>query len=73
MASSSSASRIDPELVISHRFLEQESFSYSERDAAIYALGVGACAGMRLTRKSSSTFTIGMVSNPLKYGSFIFP
>ncbi|KAI0530562.1 hypothetical protein KFK09_000106 [Dendrobium nobile] len=50
MASSSSAARIDPELVISHKFLE-ESFSYSERDAAIYALGVGACAGDAVDEK----------------------
>ncbi|XP_020579309.1 enoyl-CoA hydratase 2, peroxisomal isoform X2 [Phalaenopsis equestris] len=42
MASSSSAARIDPEIVISHKFPEV-TFSYSERDAAIYALGVGAC------------------------------
>ncbi|WOL05293.1 enoyl-CoA hydratase 2, peroxisomal isoform X1 [Canna indica] len=38
-----SASAIDPELVISHKFSET-SFSYTERDVALYALGVGACA-----------------------------
>lgn len=32
----------DPQLVISHKFNEQ-TVTYTERDAAIYALGVGAC------------------------------
>ncbi|KAK6773035.1 hypothetical protein RDI58_028273 [Solanum bulbocastanum] len=35
-------SGIDPELVISHKFPES-LHTYTERDAAIYALGVGAC------------------------------
>ncbi|XP_020091322.1 enoyl-CoA hydratase 2, peroxisomal [Ananas comosus] len=37
-----SSSSIDPSLVISHKFPER-SFSYTERDVALYALGVGAC------------------------------
>ncbi|KAF3324913.1 Enoyl-CoA hydratase 2 [Carex littledalei] len=41
-SSSISGSKIDPKLVLSHKFAEDE-FSYSERDVAIYALGVGAC------------------------------
>lgn len=36
-------SEFDPEPVISHKFPES-LYSYTERDAAIYALGVGACA-----------------------------
>lgn len=43
MARASSSHPIDPTLIISHKFPES-SFSYSERDVAIYALGVGACA-----------------------------
>ncbi|KAJ3692839.1 hypothetical protein LUZ60_011934 [Juncus effusus] len=35
-------SRIDPQLVLSHKFDQNELF-YCERDVAIYALGVGAC------------------------------
>lgn len=35
-------SEINPELVISHKFPES-LYTYTERDAAIYALGVGAC------------------------------
>ncbi|KAL9259675.1 Enoyl-CoA hydratase 2, peroxisomal-like protein [Drosera capensis] len=35
--------RIDPHLVISHKFPEA-TYQYSERDAALYALGIGACA-----------------------------
>ncbi|XP_057469172.1 enoyl-CoA hydratase 2, peroxisomal-like [Actinidia eriantha] len=34
---------IDPELIISHQFPEK-TYSYTERDVALYALGVGACA-----------------------------
>ncbi|CAL5333449.1 unnamed protein product [Camellia sinensis] len=37
-----SSSLIDPELVISHKFPET-THTYTERDAALYALGVGAC------------------------------
>lgn len=37
-----SSSLIDPELVISHKFPET-TYTYTERDAALYALGVGAC------------------------------
>lgn len=36
-------SAINPELVIYHKFPES-SYTYTERDAAIYALGVGACS-----------------------------
>lgn len=36
-------SDFDPELVVSHKFPER-TYIYNERDAAIYALGVGACA-----------------------------
>ncbi|XP_057811139.1 enoyl-CoA hydratase 2, peroxisomal-like [Salvia miltiorrhiza] len=36
-------SEIDPQLVISHEFPET-TYSYTERDAALYALGVGACS-----------------------------
>ncbi|GAB2215936.1 hypothetical protein Drorol1_Dr00023699 [Drosera rotundifolia] len=35
--------RIDPHLVISHKFPEA-TYRYTERDAALYALGIGACA-----------------------------
>ncbi|XP_059633815.1 enoyl-CoA hydratase 2, peroxisomal [Cornus florida] len=34
---------IDPELIISHKFPEA-TYTYTERDAALYALGIGACA-----------------------------
>ncbi|KAA8528796.1 hypothetical protein F0562_036151 [Nyssa sinensis] len=34
---------IDPELIISHKF-PVATYTYTERDAALYALGVGACA-----------------------------
>ncbi|XP_047938637.1 enoyl-CoA hydratase 2, peroxisomal-like [Salvia hispanica] len=34
---------IDPQLVISYKFPES-TYSYTERDAALYALGVGACS-----------------------------
>ncbi|KAF7829508.1 enoyl-CoA hydratase 2, peroxisomal [Senna tora] len=37
------ASEFDPALLLSHKFPET-TFSYSERDVAIYSLGVGACA-----------------------------
>ncbi|URD78983.1 Enoyl-CoA hydratase 2 [Musa troglodytarum] len=45
-----SAPAIDPDLVISHKFSEI-SFCYTERDAALYALGVGACAGDAVDEK----------------------
>ncbi|KAI4317005.1 hypothetical protein L6164_024919 [Bauhinia variegata] len=38
-----SASDFDPTPILSHKFPET-TYSYTERDAAIYALGVGACA-----------------------------
>ncbi|PKA50259.1 Enoyl-CoA hydratase 2, peroxisomal [Apostasia shenzhenica] len=44
MASLRVKAQFDPELVISHKFPE-DSFSYNERDAVIYALGIGACSG----------------------------
>uniref|UniRef100_A0A5B7C3Q2 Putative enoyl-CoA hydratase 2, peroxisomal n=1 Tax=Davidia involucrata TaxID=16924 RepID=A0A5B7C3Q2_DAVIN len=37
------SSVIDPELIISHKFPEA-TYIYTERDAALYALGIGACA-----------------------------
>ncbi|XP_073276868.1 enoyl-CoA hydratase 2, peroxisomal-like isoform X2 [Primulina huaijiensis] len=36
-------SGIDPQRIISHEF-PQTTFTYTERDAALYALGVGACS-----------------------------
>lgn len=39
----SGSSEFDPELVISHKFPES-LYTYTERDAALYALGIGACA-----------------------------
>ncbi|CAL9781298.1 unnamed protein product [Musa acuminata subsp. burmannicoides] len=49
-SSDRSAPAIDPDLVISHKFSET-SFCYTERDAALYALGVGACAGDAVDEK----------------------
>lgn len=37
------SSGFNPEVFISHQFPET-TYTYNERDAAIYALGVGACA-----------------------------
>ncbi|XP_015887717.1 enoyl-CoA hydratase 2, peroxisomal [Ziziphus jujuba] len=39
----SATSGIDPHLLLSHKFPEA-TYTYSERDAALYALGVGACS-----------------------------
>uniref|UniRef100_A0A0D6QY86 Uncharacterized protein n=1 Tax=Araucaria cunninghamii TaxID=56994 RepID=A0A0D6QY86_ARACU len=39
---SSSISAIEPELVIAHK-LQESFFTYTERDVALYALGIGAC------------------------------
>ncbi|KAG8378024.1 hypothetical protein BUALT_Bualt08G0095200 [Buddleja alternifolia] len=33
----------DPQLIISHEF-PQSTYTYTERDAALYALGIGACS-----------------------------
>ncbi|XP_058090740.1 enoyl-CoA hydratase 2, peroxisomal [Magnolia sinica] len=41
---------INPELLISHKFPET-TFTYTERDVAIYALGVGACIGDAVDEK----------------------
>ncbi|KAL3505455.1 hypothetical protein ACH5RR_035296 [Cinchona calisaya] len=41
-AAGGGSSEFDPQLIISHKFPEK-TFSYSERDAAVYALGAGAC------------------------------
>ncbi|XP_047322063.1 enoyl-CoA hydratase 2, peroxisomal [Impatiens glandulifera] len=38
-----SPSQFDPNLIISHKFPET-TVTYTERDSALYALGVGACA-----------------------------
>ncbi|XP_074556529.1 enoyl-CoA hydratase 2, peroxisomal [Curcuma longa] len=48
--SNPSSSAIDPELVISHRFSET-SFCYTERDVALYALGIGTCSGDAVDEK----------------------
>ncbi|KAL5706275.1 enoyl-CoA hydratase 2 [Ranunculus cassubicifolius] len=42
-SSSSNDSVINPQLIISHNFPDT-TFTYTERDVAIYALGVGACS-----------------------------
>ncbi|RWR92398.1 enoyl-CoA hydratase 2, peroxisomal [Cinnamomum micranthum f. kanehirae] len=42
MMSSSDSSDVDPQLIISHQFPET-TLTYTERDVALYALGVGAC------------------------------
>ncbi|GFP98257.1 enoyl-coa hydratase 2 peroxisomal [Phtheirospermum japonicum] len=36
-------SDFDPQLIISHEF-PQTTYTYTERDAALYALGIGACS-----------------------------
>jgi peroxisomal enoyl-CoA hydratase 2 len=51
MASSDlTAPHIEPKLVLSHKFPEA-TFSYDERDVAMYALGVGACGGDAVDEK----------------------
>ncbi|XP_077246756.1 enoyl-CoA hydratase 2 [Tasmannia lanceolata] len=47
---SSSSDFIDPDLLISYKFPET-TFTYTERDVALYALGVGACTGDALDEK----------------------
>ncbi|XP_043708685.1 enoyl-CoA hydratase 2, peroxisomal-like [Telopea speciosissima] len=44
------SSIFDPELAISHKFPET-TFTYNERDVALYALGIGACVGDALDEK----------------------
>uniref|UniRef100_A0A164XRF3 Uncharacterized protein n=1 Tax=Daucus carota subsp. sativus TaxID=79200 RepID=A0A164XRF3_DAUCS len=44
------SSMINPELVVNYKFPE-ETFTYDERDATLYALGVGACARNALDDK----------------------
>ncbi|KAK1297416.1 Enoyl-CoA hydratase 2, peroxisomal [Acorus calamus] len=46
-ASNPPLSAIDPDLVISHKFPDT-TFTYDERDVALYALGIGACGGNAL-------------------------
>ncbi|XP_071922772.1 enoyl-CoA hydratase 2, peroxisomal isoform X3 [Coffea arabica] len=41
-AAAATTSNFDPQLIISHKFPEK-TFTYTERDVALYALGVGAC------------------------------
>ncbi|KAL8202117.1 hypothetical protein R6Q57_011264 [Mikania cordata] len=41
---------MDPELVINHKFPEV-TYTYNERDVALYALGIGACAKDALDNK----------------------
>ncbi|XP_026397121.1 enoyl-CoA hydratase 2, peroxisomal-like isoform X2 [Papaver somniferum] len=41
---------MDPEAIISYQFPEAE-FTYTERDVAYYALGVGACSGDAVDKK----------------------
>ncbi|GKV47463.1 hypothetical protein SLEP1_g54366 [Rubroshorea leprosula] len=36
------SSAFDPQRLLSHKFPELD-FNYTERDAALYALGIGAC------------------------------
>ncbi|XP_011099738.1 enoyl-CoA hydratase 2, peroxisomal [Sesamum indicum] len=43
-------SEFDPQLIISHKFPES-TYSYTERDAALYALGIGACSKDALDNK----------------------
>ncbi|KAF5181433.1 Enoyl-CoA hydratase 2, peroxisomal [Thalictrum thalictroides] len=41
---------IDPELIVAHKFPET-TFTYTERDVALYALGIGACGGDAVDEK----------------------
>lgn len=50
MATSDSSPAFDPETVISYKFPET-TFSYTERDVVLYALGVGACGANALDDK----------------------
>eukprot|EP00268_Persea_americana_P004037 TRINITY_DN11272_c0_g1_i2.p1 TRINITY_DN11272_c0_g1~~TRINITY_DN11272_c0_g1_i2.p1 ORF type:complete len:312 (+),score=44.57 TRINITY_DN11272_c0_g1_i2:336-1271(+) len=50
MMSSSDSSVVDPQLIISHKFPET-TLTYTERDVALYALGVGACTRDALDEK----------------------
>ncbi|XP_068645644.1 enoyl-CoA hydratase 2, peroxisomal-like [Aristolochia californica] len=46
----SSSTVCDPELVLAHKFPETV-FNYTERDVALYALGVGSCIGNAVEEK----------------------
>lgn len=50
LGSASTTVSMDPEAIISYQFPEAE-FTYTERDVAYYALGVGACSGDAVDKK----------------------
>ncbi|OVA16012.1 MaoC-like domain [Macleaya cordata] len=50
VSSSTSDSSVNPEAIISYEFPET-LFTYTERDVALYALGVGACSGDAVDEK----------------------
>lgn len=47
----SSIPRIEPEMVLAHKQLPESTFTYTERDVALYALGVGACGADAVDEK----------------------
>ncbi|KAE8709880.1 hypothetical protein F3Y22_tig00110328pilonHSYRG00758 [Hibiscus syriacus] len=50
-------SACNPELVLAHKFSE-ETFTYTERDVAVYALGVGACGRDAIDTDELNMFTM---------------